>query len=206
MPGHWAVSWAFRPSLLPGHLGTHPLFSGKAHCSISRRHLCPAPPRMPAAVQPLPGSLLLRRATRGRCRSSAGLGLAAAAVLQHGQLSCSQACKQLLEGSSSLCILLSTPPFLPGSALPGLASFPRLSSSKKSQEFAAPTLGGPVLLMGRVSSAWPLRGVNWPWAWGMVVGGRGSGDLWVPLGKLRSRAKVSERLQLAYIALPVGSG
>ena len=60
------------------------------------------------------------------------------------------------------------------------------------------------MLMGRVSSAWLLRGVNWPWAWGWGGVGRGSGDLWVPLGKLRSRAKVSERLQLAYISVASG--
>lgn len=170
MPGHWAVSSAFRPSLLPGHTSTVLWESPLLHLQASdkRSH----------DVQPLLGLLLLRRATRGRCWSSGGLGLAAAAVLQDGQLSCSQACKQLLEGSIfPLCILLSTPPFFPGSALPGLASFPRpqvvLLSLKKSQEFAASALEGSCPTHGESEQCLASEGSQQAegvggWFWGSV--------------------------------------
>lgn len=146
-------------------LGTHPLFSGKAHSSISRLHIgevtcvLPAPGRMPAPLQSLLGSLLPRWATRGRCRSSASRGLAAAALLHKGSslvLRLASGCQKGLF-PAAFCLAHFFPPrdvpSIPPPT-PGLSVWAVLSSLEKSQEFAAPTLGS----------------LSYPWGEGAVPG------------------------------------
>lgn len=148
-------------------LGTHPLFSGKAHSSISRLHIreatyvLPAPGRMLAPLQSLLGSLLLRRATRGRCRSSASRGLAAAAVLRKGSSLALRLASRCQKGlfPTAFCLAHFFPPRDAASIpppTPGLSAWAVLSSLEKSQEFCSTYFGEPVLFMGRGSSAWLL--------------------------------------------------
>ena len=207
MPGHWAVSWAFRPSLLPGYTSTvfweSPLLHLQA--SYTRSHLCPScswedagPPPVPARVAAAEtghkGALpVLSQPWPCGCRSPT-----------QGQLSCSQACKPLPERAFSHCILLST---LLSSQ--GCSQHP--SPDPRPQCLGCTIILGeePRVLQHLLWGACPIHGEREQClASGVSQSALGtqkvcravSRDLWAPPGKLRSGAKVSERLPTGHSA------